>query len=219
MAKPEYIPPEFDPNGLQPVPFEAIGSTALLPGMILTGIGGFNDLNTVERRVVQSMVLPETGIAEHPRLDYPNIHKELLPQIGLPLGTLLRPKASRGRIVDGAVALLPFEEERVGMYAHAALTLRPHTLLSLVIMGKLGSRGAATRPFTQEVGYAVTRGRTLRRFPAPTDSLKQAALATSVMRRTGRQVGGQIDVNMRGVYHPDRDRPKGDDGAPGKRRP
>jgi hypothetical protein len=219
MVRPEYIPPNFDANSLEPVPFSAIGGTALLPGMIINGIGGFNDLTPVERNVVRSMSLPETGTAERPRLDYPGVYDMLWPQLPLPLSEVLRPKQARCSIVEGSVALLPFEDERVARYAPQVPKLAAHTLLSLVFTGRLSSRGEATQPFAQEISYVVTRGRTLKRFVAPTDALKQAALTLSSINRTGRRVADSTDVHMRGVHHPGQHRPQGDDGAPGKRRP
>jgi hypothetical protein len=194
MSREAYIPPEFDKTQLTPMPLAAIGEAVLRPGISITGVGGFVDLNTIQYNVIRSM---QTSGPLPPLAQELFLRRVIQQDAELtPLGSTLRPKQFNGNIVEGAVHVLSFDRERVGIYSREAGKRTVRTAVSLLLVGSLGSRGGeVSPPFLQEISY-VFGGQAVGRYIAPRDSLRAAAVYMTSVRGSSKQVGGLTDTDV-----------------------
>jgi hypothetical protein len=215
MPQPPYRPPEFDPTTWQQVPIAEIGSVALQPEMSVTNVGGFVDLSTVQRGVVEAAYLdgaPNIPQARALALRFAHENDALL---GKSLATLLRPRSFNGTIVNGLVHILPYDADRVAAYTpYVDSKMNAKWAATMYIAGSLGSRGEVSSPFTQEVTIFFSTGKKLRRWLGPTDALKAAAAEVAGGRSRSRLIGELTDTDV-GAMRPHRtDRGTGEDGTP-----
>lgn len=215
-----YAPPEFDLAGRPVVPFAEVGLTIVEPGMTVSGVGAFVDLDPIERQVYTSMYLRETPRTEQGRQLAYKYAELTRGRLGAPLGSLLRPKAFGGslRLVDTPISLLPYDPERTAAYIpQAGQRLVIREAVTLYMAGRLRSRDENSPPFRQEVSYIYTTRHGFYRFIGPRAELQAAAQAVTQTRKRSQQVGELTDVRIEGsTLHPDpRRHPlRGDDPAP-----
>jgi hypothetical protein len=168
----DNVPPPPGLPGWNEIPFARIQSDSairLVGGTAITDIGGFGDLNLLERRVVTTI---SEGINRERSFTSSTDSVSTLKGAEFVLADVWRPKGFQGRIADGVAYVQPFDQAMATRYKLSRHIDKGDLCLPLLIVGVLESRGRRLSAFVgstlyhplvytshgvRHVGYPITR--------------------------------------------------------------